>query len=216
MDKAINKLWNRFRGNPKPKANKSHSLTAATAGSKAKISKTKGREILGIKLEESYAGLLLGAIIVVVLGLLVANYFSQSDGQIGTAEKTSQPETSAQITQRKYKVAQGESLSAISQKTYSDESLWPAIAQANKIQNPDLIFADTQLVIPAKVEAEKILTSLNVTRYEVTQGDTLFTISEKVYGDGSQWQRIAQANSVGSLANGNPLIFAGSTLVIPR
>lgn len=170
-----------------------------------------------LKLQESYAGLVLGAIIVIVLGLLVANYFNRSVGQIGTAESISQQPTEFSKSQPKtYKINAGDSLSAIAAETYGSEDYWPVLAQVNKIVNPNVIFADTNLELPTKAQAEVIKSSLTATSYQVQQGDTLFAIAEKVYGDGSTWHRIATANNVGTLPNGNPLIFAGSTLQIPR
>jgi nucleoid-associated protein YgaU len=54
------------------------------------------------------------------------------------------------------------------------------------------------------------------TSYKVQSGDTLFTIAEKMYGNGSRWQAISKANNLGTLPNGNPLVFADSTIKIPR
>lgn len=48
--------------------------------------------------------------------------------------------------------------------------------------------------------------------YEVVEGDTLWSISEKVYGTGFNWQMIADANK---LADPNNL-EAGTTLNIPQ
>jgi nucleoid-associated protein YgaU len=55
-------------------------------------------------------------------------------------------------------------------------------------------------------------------QYVVKQGDTLWEIAEAVYGDGSQWHKILDANkqSVGFLPNGSQaLIIIGQTLLIP-
>ena len=54
--------------------------------------------------------------------------------------------------------------------------------------------------------------------YTVLRGDTLWEIAEAVYGDGTQWTRILEANSsnVGYLPNGQQaLIITGQILVIP-
>ncbi|MEX2028542.1 MAG: LysM peptidoglycan-binding domain-containing protein [Candidatus Curtissbacteria bacterium] len=170
-------------------------------------------------LSQSWTGLLLGAIIVIVLGFLVANFLTRGAnpvGQIAGGEKTTaadQASASAEI-KREYKIVEGDSLSAIAQKAYGREDLWVVLAAKNNIANPDLINVDTNLEVPAKEVAEAAFVEL--TQYNVQEGDTLFTISEKVYGDGSRWTELARANDVGYLANGNPLIFAGSTITIPR
>lgn len=172
------------------------------------------KRVYGIKWQDSYAGLVLGAIVVIVLGLLVANYFIKSRGQIGTGESISQAEE--QVTPKTYKVAAGESLSLIANKIYGSFDYWPVLARVNNISNPDLIYVDSEITLPAKTEADKLKSEMTATSYEVAEGDTLFTIAEKMYGDGSRWVVIDRANRVGRLPNGNPLIYAGSTIRIPR
>jgi nucleoid-associated protein YgaU len=54
--------------------------------------------------------------------------------------------------------------------------------------------------------------------YTVVRGDTLWEIAEAVYGDGSQWTKILQANKteIGFLPNGSQaLIMPGQVLVLP-
>lgn len=54
--------------------------------------------------------------------------------------------------------------------------------------------------------------------YTVQTGDTLWEIAEAVYGDGTEWVKILNANaaSVGYLPNGSQaLIVPGQTLVLP-
>lgn len=52
--------------------------------------------------------------------------------------------------------------------------------------------------------------------HNVVRGDTLWEISEAVYGSGTHWQKIADANNVDYLSNGNPLIIPGQTLTLPN
>lgn len=173
--------------------------------------------------QENYASFILGAIIVVILGLLVANFISNRNKSIdgdGTQTVSESPkaaaEKNAQAKPGEYKVVSGDSLSKIADKYYGDMMMWPVIAQANKISNPNIIEVDTTLKVPTKDEAVKIKETMSATSYKVESGDTLFTIAEKMYGDGSRWTLIDRANKVGRLPNGNPLIFAGNTLSIPR
>ncbi|MBI2594119.1 LysM peptidoglycan-binding domain-containing protein [Candidatus Curtissbacteria bacterium] len=163
--------------------------------------------------QESYATFVLGAIIVIVLGLLVANFFGKKGKQIDSGEQTTQ----AEITQtQEYKVVQDDSLSAISKQFYGSDDFWPVLAKENKIVNPNLIYVDATLKVPSKEEAGKIKTQMTQTSYQVKEGDTLFKIATEVYGDGSKWPVLDRVNGSRRLPNGNPLIFAGSTIVIPR
>lgn len=60
---------------------------------------------------------------------------------------------------------------------------------------------------------------INPGTYEVKYGDTLWEIAEGVYGDGTMWTKILDANNndIGFLPNGQQaLIYAGQTLVIPN
>jgi len=50
-----------------------------------------------------------------------------------------------------------------------------------------------------------------VTDYEVVEGDTLWSISEKVYGTGFNWQMIADSNNIADPDN----LEAGTKLTIP-
>lgn len=182
----------------------------------ASTSDTLKKRVDSFKWQDSYAGLVLGAIVVVVLGLLVANYFTKSRGQIGLGESISQEQAQQQSSTKTYKVAQGESLSIIAEKTYGSIDYWPVLARVNNIVNPNLVYVDSEIQLPSKTEAETIKAEMSAATYEVKDGDTLFIIAQRMYGDGSRWQQIAVANKVGRLSNGNPLIFTGSTLRIPR
>lgn len=54
--------------------------------------------------------------------------------------------------------------------------------------------------------------------YKVVEGDTLWEIAEAVYGNGSEWGRILEANkdSIGFLPNGTQaLIMSGQVLNLP-
>jgi nucleoid-associated protein YgaU len=172
--------------------------------------------------QENYASFILGAIIVVILGLLVANFITQRNQNIDQGVQTQQAvEEQKKLEEQKanpsdYKVAQDDSLSKIAEKVYGDMSLWPVIAKTNNIANPNIIDVDTVIKLPSKDEVAKIKEDMTKTEYTVAEGDTLFKIAEQVYGDGSKWTILDKANKVGRLANGNPLIFVGNKLVIPR
>lgn len=48
-------------------------------------------------------------------------------------------------------------------------------------------------------------------QYTVKPGDTLYVIAEQFYGDGNQWQKIAQANNIQDPSQ----LQAGTMITIP-
>jgi nucleoid-associated protein YgaU len=72
--------------------------------------------------------------------------------------------------------------------------------------------------MPIKVDAGEISSystgevTLTGKTYKVAEGDNLWTIAERAYGDGQGWVQLAKANNIP-----NPdLIMPGTTLTIPR
>lgn len=175
---------------------------------------------LAKKWQENYASFILGAIIVVILGLLVANFITnRNGGTVDTQEAdqmTAEEEARQAGASKEYKVVQDDSLSKIAEREYGDKMMWPVLARANNIANPNIINVDATLKIPSKDDAGQIQKDMTATSYQVQKDDTLFIIAQKMYGDGSRWTVLDRANKVGRLSNGNPLIFEGSTLSIPR
>lgn len=104
-----------------------------------------------------------------------------------------------------YTIKSGDSLWKISVKTYGTGEKWAAIAAANNIENPDQLADSGKLILPKAQD------------HIVKDGESLWSISEKYYGDGYSWNKIAKANpgKIGTMPNGNVLIYTGSTLVIP-
>lgn len=172
-----------------------------------------------INWQESYASLILGAIIVIILGLLVANFLSRrGQGKIDQGDQIQQPQVEeiTPVAGRDYVVQENNSLSKIAEQVYGGQEFWPALAQVNNIVNPDVIWVGSTLKLPAKEELEGQKALLSQTTYQVQAGETLFTIAQKIYGDGSKWPVLHRANGSLRLPNGNPLVYAGSTIVVPR
>ncbi|GAB77562.1 LysM domain-containing protein [Austwickia chelonae] len=58
---------------------------------------------------------------------------------------------------------------------------------------------------------EDIGDAISAEQYVVSEGDTLWDIAERYYGDGSQYLRIAESNQIA-----NPdMIYVGQVLAIP-
>ncbi len=109
-----------------------------------------------LKLHESTISTILGFLVIVVVGLLVVNYFRNLDeGQTfpsgAQTEEAGRPDS--------YTVAAGDSLWSISEKVYGSGYNWVDIRDANSINNPNDIAEGQELVIP-DVEVRSITDTL--------------------------------------------------------
>lgn len=114
---------------------------------------------------------------------------------------------SAQAASVIHVVSRGETLQTIAVR-YG--TTWQAIAAANGLANPNLIFAGQRLIIPtgAVTPPTPVPPVTQTTLYNVTWGDTLARIAGYY---GTTWQTLATLNS---LANANR-IYAGQWLRAP-
>jgi nucleoid-associated protein YgaU len=105
-------------------------------------------------------------------------------------------------------VVPGDTLWDLAQRFYGDPWLFPLIAAASHIPNPNLIFPGQVLVIPPRPAPPA---SAPPTVYTVVPGDTLWDIASRFYGNPFRYPEIAAANRIP-----NPdLIFPDQRLVIP-
>jgi nucleoid-associated protein YgaU len=75
---------------------------------------------------------------------------------------------------RTHVVVAGDTLFELARRFYGNGALFPVIATANGIADPDRISVGQVLVIPPLTRT-----------YVVVKGDTLFGIAERFYGDGT-------------------------------
>lgn len=206
---------------------------------KKKIIHKKSRNISSA---DSYKSLLYGVATVIILFLLgfsaVKFFISRPKPEIdnqavnitNNAKLTQTPPagiTPPSQSGSTYTVKAGESLWDIAEAVYHDGYKWTEIAKANNLANPDTIFKDDKLIIPAEIvtptpaqtavensnpasvpASDKIVGST----YTVKRGDDLWNIAVRAYGDGYQWIKIAQANNLSDPS----LIFSDNVLKIPR
>jgi nucleoid-associated protein YgaU len=197
-----------------------------------------------LRLNESNLSIVLGGLVVVVVGILVYNYFSSVNQEAMTPEGE-QVEYQVSLVEENgamvpdqlpttHVVAAGEHLWSIAEEYYHSGYNWVDVAAANNLGNANLIETGMELAIPrvavkpATVEATTIeaevmpgeaqmeLTDslLTATEHTVSRGDTLWNISVRAYGDGYAWTRVWEANKV---AVSNPdLIEVGMVLSLPR
>jgi len=183
-----------------------------------------------IKLSEQNISMILGALVIIIIGLLLFNYFRGSARpQLPTAETPTQPqqitlneEGGKQVPQglpTTHKVAKGERLWDIAILYYGSGYNWVDIAKENKLKSPDHLLVGQVLSIPKVAVREPIKKlaaqpqkQITEERYTVVKGDNLWKIAVRAYGDGYKWPQIAQANK---LVNPN-LIHPGNVLILPR
>lgn len=194
----------------------------------------------GVKLNEDTISTILGAVVLVVIGALIFNYFNSSrppqisdTGVTITPTPISQDQTPEDVKlveeegkmvpaglPTTYKVQQGDHLWSIAEKFYKSGYNWVDIASANKIKNGNLIAAGQELTIPKVAAKLETYTAKNVitiegSSYTTGKGDSLWNIAVRAYGDGYAWTRIYEANK--AIVGANPsIIEAGQVLTLPR
>ena len=138
--------------------------------------KTGVKEVQKSKLPqwgESYSGLALGLIVVIVVGILFFTFGRNkrtqdiSSTQDGPVEKQQGEET--QMAEE-YVVKPGDDLWSIAKNVYNDGYKWVEIAKANNLQNPDTILPGSKISIP-KIK-ENSVTSQGGLDAVVSKGET--------------------------------------------
>lgn len=184
-----------------------------------------------IETNQSKVSLVLGTLIILVIGILVFNYFNKSKASLGPAQQSeSIQDVAPNNLPGKYTVKEGDTLFTIADKYYQEGDKYTEIAKTNNLTNPDQIETGQVLEIP-KVEVspqpsptstEQLGTGggnttiwgtrIEGNTYTVVEGDWLSKIAGRAYGNIEAFDKIAKANNIS-----NPdLIEVGTTLTIPR
>ncbi|OGH11487.1 MAG: hypothetical protein A3B38_01605 [Candidatus Levybacteria bacterium RIFCSPLOWO2_01_FULL_36_13] len=149
-----------------------------------------------IKWGESYTSLILGVVVVLVAVVLLVLLFKNINSKNLDTGSTSTSEN------KTYVVKEGEDLWHISENLYGSGYNWQDLAKANKISNPDIIEPGTKLTVPQVSPKEKTVEDLVTagnkitgTVYTVAEGDYLWDIALRAYGDGYKWTEIAKLNN---------------------
>ncbi|TSC90441.1 MAG: peptidoglycan-binding LysM [Microgenomates group bacterium Gr01-1014_5] len=179
-----------------------------------------------IKINEPTLSTILGAFVILAVGILVINYF-RTPGKTGSITPPAQTTAEEAVSQAgtKHTVASGEHLWRIAQKYYKSGYNWVDIAEANNLTNPDLLTVGAELTIPSVPGKQNTVNAppgqtatsgepIQTDTYSVVQGDALWSIAVRAYGDGYQWPKIWEANRA-SILNPN-LIYPDQNLTLPR
>lgn len=183
-----------------------------------------------LKLNESTISMALGAIVIVVVGLLVVNYFKGLDEgtTLPSGEQTEIAEgpTITRSGQTYHVIQANDNLWKIAERYYDSGYNWVDIASANNVTKPGFISAGQELVIPDVAPKLATVTVTSATlgdstqstlpisggTYEVAKGDNLWNIAVRAYQDGYRWVDIAKENDLL-----NPgIIHPGNVLRLPR
>ncbi len=182
------------------------------------------KKLLLSQLQKKYSYLLLG-ITIIILGYLSLKSLFPAKKQSIFQKLLTPTKTKQQVEEKKEKIyitKAGDHLWKIAEETYGSGYNAYDIAKANKITNPDIIYAGVKLILPevtpksptkgSIVAAQTLPVKMAEAKYTVKSGDYLWKIAIDAYGDGYAWVKIATTNKI---ANPN-LIYPGTVLNIPR
>jgi nucleoid-associated protein YgaU len=176
-----------------------------------------------VKLNEESISMVLGALVIVIVGILVVNYFKDKRSETTPEALTTTNESQIGKT---HTVVKGESLWSISEDVYGSGYNWVDVKSANKLESENLEVGQelslpdvsakkptaTKKVATISQEVSQAKESISGDSYTIVHGDSLWNIAVRAYGDGYKWVNIAQANN---LKNPN-IIHTGNVLVLPR
>ena len=167
------------------------------------------------KLNESTISMVLGAVVIVTVGVLIANYFK--DKGAGSISENGENKTESALSQT-YLVSKGDNLWKIAEKITGSGYNWVEIADKNNIENPGIIYEGQELAVSVSnqtlttVHGSPVTNAISGATYEVQKGDNLWDIAVRAYGDGYKWSEIARENK---LVHPN-IIHSGNILILPR
>lgn len=183
-----------------------------------------------IESNQSRLSMILGGLIILVIGILIFNYFNRGRPSLGPAQQTEQKtdnqnaskDISSDNLPGKYTVKEDDTLFTIAEKYYNDGSKYEEIAKSNNLSDVNDITVGQVLEIPREESSANLGTGggnntiwgpkIEDNTYTVQEGDWLSTIAARAYGDIYAFNKIAQANNIP-----NPdLIYPGQVLNLPR
>lgn len=106
-----------------------------------------------IKSNQSTLSLVLGALIILVVGILIFNYFNKPKETVGPAQNTTEEgDVSPDKLPGKYTIKEGDTLFTIAEKYYQDGSKYSELVKTNNLANENMIEVGQVIDIP-KLEA---------------------------------------------------------------
>lgn len=112
-----------------------------------------------IQTNQSKLSMVLGGLIVLVVGILIFNYFNKDNGNLGPAQQNQQEQKADVAPENlpgKYTVKEGDTLFLIAESYYKDGEKFTEIAKANNLTDVNAITAGQVLEIPKLADAPTI------------------------------------------------------------
>lgn len=149
-----------------------------------------------IQSNQSKVSLVLGALIILVIGILVFNYFNNNKASLGPAQQTQQEaqDVTPDKLPGKYTVKEGDTLFMIAEKYFADGYKYPEIAKANDLTNPDQIEPGQNLQIP-KLESQQAQASTEPSPQSSPQPEEQSLGTGKGGGDTTIWGPKIEGNT---------------------
>lgn len=107
-----------------------------------------------LRKNQSYLNYVLGALIVLIVGILLFNYFNKPNnlGPSQQADQQEQQNQTSDATQNslpgKYTIKEGDTLFKVAENYYKDGYKYTEIIKENKLENPDMVEVGQVLTIP--------------------------------------------------------------------
>lgn len=143
---------------------KATNTSSKVTTSKAVVAKSKDQSLfeklqLDLSKNQSYLNLALGGLIVLVLGVLLFNYFNRPAGEVGSSEQANEQDAQTADVAKdglpgKYTVKEGDTLFLIAQSYYDDGYKYSELVKANNLTNENMLEVGQVLDIPKLETAE--------------------------------------------------------------
>lgn len=152
------------RGKKQKSSIKASSIQVSRAEDKSLLEKIQP----DLSSKQSYVNVVLGGLILIVVGILLFNYFNKQGNlgpsqQTGSESEVKQADVSKTDLPGKYTVKEGDTLFLIAQNYYNDGYKYPEIAKANNTVNENDIEVGQILEIP-KIELVNADTKVSPTQ----------------------------------------------------
>ncbi len=184
-----------------------------------------------VRLNEATISTVLGGVVVVIVGILIYNYFSSVNKSASLVTAPAESPSLSLVEENggmvpeglplTHTVNPGEDLWKISQVYYQNGYNWVDIAKENNLADANKIEAGQELIIPrapvkviAQADVTQATPAVETGEYMVQKGDSLWKISIKAYNDGYQWTKVWEANK--EIVKNPNVIEPGTLLVLPR